>query len=99
MITELESYEQFGKRCGLKAYRKLAALLTQNLRKGSKGLSELLRAEADQAFEERKAAAKKRGEEAGTKLLLSNVYDAFDGTSDCYSSWHFYLFKCKGPQK
>ena len=69
-VTELESYEQFGKRCGLKAYRKLAALLTQNLRKGSKGLSELLRAEADQAFEERKAAAKKRGEEAGTKLLL-----------------------------
>ena len=45
-------------------------MLTQNLRKGSKGLSELLRAEADQAFEERKAAAKKRGEEAGTKLLL-----------------------------
>lgn len=42
-VTELESYEQFGKRCGLKAYRKLAALLTQNLRKGSKGLSELLR--------------------------------------------------------
>ena len=69
-VTELESYEQFGKRCGLKAYRKLAALLTQNLRKGSKGLSELLRTEADQAFEERKAAAKKRGEEAGTKLLL-----------------------------
>ena len=54
----------------VKAYRKLAALLTQNLRKGSKGLSELLRTEADQAFEERKAAAKKRGEEAGTKLLL-----------------------------
>ena len=45
-------------------------MLTQNLRKGSKGLSELLRTEADQAFEERKAAAKKRGEEAGTKLLL-----------------------------
>ena len=72
-VTELESYEQFGKRCGLKAYRKLAALLTQNLRKGSKGLSELLRTEADQAFEERKAAAKKRGEEAGTKLLLPKI--------------------------
>lgn len=69
-VTEIDAYEQFGKRCGLKAYRKLAALLTQNLRKGSKGLSELLRAESEQAFEERKAAAKKRGEEAGTKLLL-----------------------------
>lgn len=69
-VTEMAAYEQFGKRCGLKSYRKLAALLTQNLRKGSKGLSELLRAEAEQAFEERKASAKKRGEEAGTKLLL-----------------------------
>lgn len=69
-VTEIDAYEQFGRRCGLKAYRKLAALLTQNLRKGSKGLSEMLRAESEQAFEERKAAAKKRGEEAGTKLLL-----------------------------
>lgn len=68
-VTEMESYERFGKRCGLKAYRKLAALLNQNLRKGTRGLTELLGAEAEQAFEERKAVAKRRGEEAGTKLL------------------------------
>lgn len=68
-VTETESYERFGRRCSLKAYRKLAALLTQNLRKGTRGLAELLSAEAEQAFEERKAAAKRRGEEAGTKLL------------------------------
>lgn len=68
-ITEASGYERFGKRCGLKAYRKLAALLSQNLRKGARGLSELLGAEADQAFEERRAAAMRRGEEAGTKLL------------------------------
>lgn len=69
-VTEMEAYEQFGRRCEVKAYRKLAALLAQNLRKGTKGLSELLRTESEQAFEERKACAKKRGEEAGTKLLL-----------------------------
>lgn len=69
-VTEAESYERFGKRCGLKAYRKLASLLDQNLRKGTKGLAALLGAESLQAFEERKAAAKRRGEEAGTKLLL-----------------------------
>ena len=68
-FTEAESYERFGKRCGLRAYRKLAAYLTQNLRKGTKGLTNLLSIEAGQAFEERKATAKKRGEEAGTKLL------------------------------
>lgn len=69
-VTEAAGYERFGKRCGLKAYRKLAALLSQNLRKGTRGLAELLGAEADQAFEERKALAMRRGEEAGTKLLL-----------------------------
>ena len=68
-VTESESYERFGRRCGLKAYRKLVSLLDQNLRKGTKGLTALLAAESQQAFEERKAAAKRKGEEAGTKLL------------------------------
>lgn len=49
---------------------KIGALLSQNLRKGTKGLSELLKLESIQAFEERKARAKRLGEEAGTKLLL-----------------------------
>lgn len=68
-VAEAESYERFGRRCELREYRKLATLLSQNLRKGTKGITELLRAEAEQAFEERKAAAKRKGEEAGTKLL------------------------------
>lgn len=51
-------------------YLGVGALLSQNLRKGTKGLSELLKLESIQAFEERKARAKRLGEEAGTKLLL-----------------------------
>ena len=69
-ISEMESYERFAERCDLQAYLKLGALLSQNLRKGNRGLAELLQAEAAQAFEERKALAKRQGEEAGTKLLL-----------------------------
>lgn len=69
-ISETESYEKFGKRCEVQAYLKLGALLSQNLRKGVKGLSEMLRQESTQAFEDRKARAKRKGEEAGTKLLL-----------------------------
>lgn len=69
-ITEVESYERFGKRCGLQEYIKLGALLSQNIRKGSKGLSQILKAEAAQSFEERKARAKRKGEETGTKLLI-----------------------------
>lgn len=69
-IPEGEAYERFGKRCELTNYMKLGVLLSQNLRKGSKGIADLLQVEAIQAFENRKSLAKQRGEEAGTKLLM-----------------------------
>lgn len=69
-ISEAEAYERFGKRCGTTAYLKFGTLLSQNLRKGGKGISEMLRVEAIQSFEIRKNTAKRLGEEAGTKLLM-----------------------------
>lgn len=45
-------------------------MLSQNLRKGTRGLTELLEREAEDAFEQRKNLAKKAGEEAGTKLMI-----------------------------
>ena len=69
-VLEAECYEHFGRSCKLRPYRKLGALLSQNLRKGTKGLTGLLNIEAIQAYEERKIRAKRLGEEAGTKLLL-----------------------------
>lgn len=68
-IAEAEAYEKFGKHCEVMAYVKFGAMLSQNLRKGSKGISEILRMEAIQSFETRKSTAKRLGEEAGTKLL------------------------------
>jgi len=68
-VGERTAYERFGERCALRPYRKLSSLIVQNLRKGSRGLTELMEAEADEAFELRKNNAKKLGEEAGTKLL------------------------------
>lgn len=69
-ISELEAYERFGKRCSVSCYTKFSMLLAQNLRKGSKGLTELLKMESLQAWEQRKSRAKKRGEEASAKMLL-----------------------------
>lgn len=69
-LAEAEGYERFGRRCGGNTYIKLGAMLSQNLRKGSQGISELLRVEAIQSFEERKNMAKRAGEEASTKLLV-----------------------------
>lgn len=68
--SEAEAYDHLGKRCQVQAYMKLSALLSQNIRKGSNDLLQMLRQEADNAFAERKGLAKKLGEEAGTKLLL-----------------------------
>lgn len=69
-ISESESYINFGRRCKVREYRKLGAILAQNTKKGNKGLIELLAAEASFAFEERRTEAKRQGEEAETKLLL-----------------------------
>jgi len=68
--SETEAYDHFGRRCQVQAYLKLSTLLSQNLRKGSNDLLQMLRQEADSAFAQRKSLAKKLGEEAGTKLLL-----------------------------
>lgn len=69
-ITESECYEHFGKRIGISPYVKLGTILSQNLRKGTKGLTEVLSKEAGRAYEERRQMAKKQGEEVSTKLLL-----------------------------
>jgi CO dehydrogenase/acetyl-CoA synthase alpha subunit len=68
--SETEAYDHLGRRCQVQAYMKLSALLSQNIRKGSNDLQQMLRREADNAFAERKNMARKLGEEAGTKLLL-----------------------------
>lgn len=67
---EVSAYEGFAERCGTAGYRRFVMLLTQYLLKGTGGLAETLELEAAQAFEERKNLAKRRGEEAGTKLLF-----------------------------
>lgn len=69
-ISELSAYEHLGARCQGTSCRSLATLLTQNLKKGSKGLLELLEQESSEAFEERRRRAREEGEKAGTKLLL-----------------------------
>ena len=49
-ISEKEAYERFGQRCELVQYMKFAAILSQNLKKGSKGLAEILKMESIQAI-------------------------------------------------
>ena len=69
-MTELEAYEEFGKRCVLPCYKGLALMLTQNLKRGGGGLLNQLERESAEAFENRKREAKMAGEKAGIQLLL-----------------------------
>ena len=72
-FSEGQAYVLFGKRCRLSSYVKLGNLLEQNLRKGTKGLSDRLEYEVWEAFEDRKALAYRLGDEAGTKLLVPMI--------------------------
>ncbi len=63
-------YSHFSQRVKLQKYVKLVSLLDQGIKKGSNNLKAALEEESRDAFEERKSMAEKKGEEAGTKLLL-----------------------------
>ena len=69
-VAQTNAYERFGRRCRVQSYNRLAAMLSQNVRKGAANLAILLREEAANAFEERKHMARRLGEKAGTKLLV-----------------------------
>ena len=69
-VPEIQAYSEFGNRCRVLPYRKLAGILEQNVKNGSKSLTPVLEAEMEAAFEQRKNLARHLGEEASTKLLL-----------------------------
>ncbi len=69
-VLEGQAIIRFGQRCGLQSYLKLSSLLEQNRRTGTKNLTQLLHQEMGSAWEQQKTAARRLGEEAGTKLML-----------------------------
>ena len=72
-VSESDAYAAFGRACRTHAYIKLGNLMSQNVRKGGEYFMQMLREEVGEAFAQRKALARKRGEEAGTKLLLPMI--------------------------
>ena len=72
-LSERAAYQKFAERTGIPMYRRFVRLLLQNLSKGSAGLYTLLEQETENAYIQRRNFAKKRGEEAGTKMLFPMV--------------------------
>lgn len=69
-VSEHMAYKNLGERTGLAEYKKLSAILIQQLEKGSKSFLDNLQQETKTAFEKRKRNAKEAGEKAGTRLLF-----------------------------
>ena len=69
-IPEGEAYLEFGRATGLHGYLRMASLLEQSVRSGSRGLSVTFRQEAREAFLEEKNRVLRRGEEAESRFLL-----------------------------
>lgn len=67
---EVTAFMEFGKRCGGANFIRFSGLLEQNIRRGSRGFSELLYQEASEAMQEEKNQVRKKGEEMNSKLLL-----------------------------
>lgn len=67
---EMKAYGDFGRRCGLRCYMRFASLITSSLQTGGRNTRKLLEEEMEEAFKQRKDLARRRGEEASTRLLL-----------------------------
>lgn len=72
-LDEAKAYEDLGRRIGLDAYVRLMHQLSRNLKIGTKDLLRLMEDELGAALEIRKENAKRKGEEASTKLLFPMV--------------------------
>lgn len=72
-IAEVKAYENFGTRCGSQNYIRLSALMIQQLKRGAKGMNQLLLQEVSSAELLWRENSRKKAEEAGTKLLVPMV--------------------------
>ncbi len=64
------AYEEFGRRCRTKEVIKFTSIIVLNLKKGGAEVIAALREQSDECWEMRKAAAKRLGEKASSKLML-----------------------------
>ncbi len=72
-IGELSAYQHFAKRSRVQRYVKMISLIEQSVKLGARGFLDALRRESEDALEEKKNTIKRKGEEAGTKLLVPMI--------------------------
>lgn len=68
-VSEMSAINRYGERCNLHCYVKLAGLIEQNMRRGTKELSLVLKSELREAMNEKKNNMLRNGGQISTKLL------------------------------
>ena len=69
-VSELDAFYNFAQRCAVKEIRKFASILSQNIQKGGSELVMNLLYMNEESWEEKKHRAKRKGETAGSKLMI-----------------------------
>lgn len=69
-VSEILAYEAFGQRCKVPEILRFTAVTLQNIKKGSGLLIEAITQQSKEALAIREDLARKKGEKAGTKLVL-----------------------------
>ena len=70
---EAYAYEEFGRKCNDAGYAKFAALLSENIKRGSSNFEERLNDEIMKAWKEKENILKIRGERVGTNLIFPMI--------------------------
>ncbi len=72
-ISEIKAYENFGKRCENTNYIRFSELLIQQVKRGAKGMSQLLMQEVTESEIIWRENSSKNAEESGLKLLFPMI--------------------------
>lgn len=72
-VPEGEAYYNMGHRINIPVYMKLMSLLSQNIKKGTKDIVLMMSGEEQAALQMRRELARRKGEEAGTRLLFPMI--------------------------
>lgn len=69
-VSDFDALYNFAQRCSVKEIRKFASILSQNIQKGGTELTSSLRYMSEESWDEKKHRAKRKGETAGSKLMI-----------------------------
>lgn len=72
-VSEKAAYQNLAGRCAVPCITRFSALLIQYVQSGASGLKRVLKEEAERALKEKRERIRKKGEEAGTKLLMPMI--------------------------